>query len=235
MFLEQGEKFVKGVLYIVSTPIGNLEDITLRALRTLKEVELIAAEDTRRTRKLLSHYQIHTPLVSYFAHNKIRREKYLLKMLGEGKRIALVSEAGTPGISDPGYSLIRAVLEAGMDIIPIPGPTALISALGVSGLPIHEFVFIGFLSSKGGRRKRELQNLEAETKTIVIYESPHRLLATLRDILEIFGDRDSAVARELTKKYEEISRDKVSLQIAKFTAVPPRGEFVIVVEGKRTS
>jgi len=229
------EEFIKGTLYIVSTPIGNLEDITLRALRTLKEVDLIAAEDTRHTRKLLSHYRIHTPLLSYFTHNKIRRERQFLKQLEEGQSVALVSEAGTPGISDPGYSLVRAVLEAGMDIVSIPGPTALISALSLSGLPTHEFIFVGFLSSKSGRRKKELQNLKAETRTIVFYESPHRLVAALRDILEILGDRHAVIARELTKKYEEICRGKVSRQLTKFTAARPRGEFVIVVEGEQTS
>jgi 16S rRNA (cytidine1402-2'-O)-methyltransferase len=229
------EGFIKGTLYIVSTPIGNLEDITLRALRTLKEVDLIAAEDTRHTRKLLSHYRIHTPLLSYFTHNKIRRERHFLKQLEEGKSLALVSEAGTPGISDPGYSLIRAVLEAGMDLVSIPGPTALISALSLSGLPTHEFIFVGFLSSKSGRRRKELQNLKPETRTIILYESPHRLVATLRDILEIFGDRYLVIARELTKKYEEICRGKVSRQLTKFTATRPRGEFVIIVEGKQAS
>lgn len=199
----------------------------------MKEVDLIAAEDTRRTRKLLSHYQIHTPLVSYFTYNKIQRERYLLKQLGEGKGVALVSEAGTPGISDPGYSLIRAVLEVGITVIPIPGPTALVSALSISGLPIHEFIFVGFLSSKGGRRRKQLQKLELETRTIIIYESPHRLVATLKDIMEVFGDRYLVIARELTKKYEEISREKVSRQLAKFIAVRPRGEFVIVAEGKQ--
>lgn len=198
----------------------------------MKEVDLIAAEDTRRTRKLLSHYQIHTPLVSYFTHNKIRRERYLLKQLEEGKRIALVSEAGTPGISDPGYSLIRAALEARMDIVSIPGPTALISALSISGLSTHEFIFVGFLSSKGGRRRKQLQDLKSETKTIVLYESPHRLIATLRDILEVLGDRYSVITRELTKKYEEISREKVSQQLTKFMDAQPRGEFVIVIEGQ---
>ncbi len=226
-----GEKEI-GTLYIVSTPIGNLEDITLRALRTLKEVDLIAAEDTRHTRKLLSYYHIHTPLVSYFTHNKTRREKSLLRQLADGKNVALVSEAGTPSISDPGYSLIRAILKAGMAVVSIPGPTALISALSVSGLPTHEFIFLGFLSPKSGRRKRQLQDLKAETKTIVLYESPHRLIATHRDILEVLGDRCSVIARELTKKYEEISREKVSQQLTKFIAARPRGEFVIVVEGK---
>ena len=199
----------------------------------MKEVDLIAAEDIRHTRKLLSHYQIHTPLVSYFTYNKIQRERYLLKQLGEGKEVALVSEAGTPGISDPGYSLIRAVLEARMPVVSIPGPTALVSALSISGLPTHEFIFVGFLSSKGGRRRKQLQNLELETRTIVIYESPHRLIATLQDILKVLGDRYSVITRELTKKYEEISREKVSRQLTKFMAARPRGEFVIVIEGKQ--
>lgn len=217
----------------MSTPIGNLEDITLRALRTLKEVDLIAAEDTRKTRKILSRYQFHTPLVSYFTHNKIQRGKQLLRQLGEGKNIALVSEAGTPGISDPGYSLIQMALAEDVKIISIPGPTALISALSVSGLPTHDFIFTGFLSPKRGRRKHQLENLKTQKRTLVIYESPHRLLKSLEDILEVLGDRKAVIARELTKKFEEICRGSISELLTKFENSPPRGEFVIILEGQR--
>ncbi len=222
----------QGTLYIVSTPIGNLEDVTLRALRILKEVDLIAAEDTRRTRKLLSHYQIHTPLVSYYTYNRLRREKYLLGKLRGGKDVALVSEAGTPGISDPGYSLIQAAIEKGISLVPIPGPSALISALSISGLPAHSFLFLGFLSSKSGRRKRQLKDVSAEPRTIVLYESPHRLLSTLKDILDVLGDRLVVITRELTKKYEEVARGKVSQLLDKFTKARPKGEFVLIVAGE---
>lgn len=222
----------QGNLYIVSTPIGNLEDVTLRALRTLKEVDLIAAEDTRRTRKLLSHYQIHTPLVSYYTYNRLRREKYLLARLRGGKDIALVSEAGTPGISDPGYSLIQVAVEEGINLIPVPGPSALISALSIAGLPANSFLFLGFLSPKSGRRRRQLKDVSAEPRTIVFYESPHRLLSTLRDILEVLGDRLVVITRELTKKYEEVARGKARELLDKFTRTKPRGEFVLIVEGK---
>lgn len=222
----------QGTLYIVSTPIGNLEDVTLRALRTLKEVDLIAAEDTRRTRKLLSHYQIHTPMVSYYTYNRLWREKYLLRELRGGKNVSLVSEAGTPGISDPGYSLIQAAIEKGINLVPIPGPSALISALSISGLPAHNFLFLGFLSSKSGRRRRQLKGVKGEPMTIVLYESPHRLLSTLKDILEVLGDRLTVITRELTKKYEEVARGKVSQLLDKFARAKPRGEFVLIVEGK---
>lgn len=232
MDLISSEDMAQGTLYIVSTPIGNLEDVTLRALRTLKEVDLIAAEDTRKTRKLLSYYQIHTPLVSYYTYNRLRREKYLLARLRGGKDVALVSEAGTPGISDPGYSLIQVAIEGGINLVPVPGPSALISALSISGLPAHSFLFLGFLSSKPGRRRRQLKDVRGELRTIVLYESPHRLLSTLKDMAEVLGDRLVVITRELTKKYEEVARGKASQLLDKFIKVRPKGEFVLIIEGE---
>ena len=222
---------MSGILYIVSAPIGNLEDITLRALRILKEADLIAAEDTRHTRKLLSRYDIHTPTISYFEHNEIRRSKLLLDKLEGGSDIALVSNAGTPAISDPGYHIIKMCIEAGVDIVPIPGPSALLAAAVVSGFPLHNFVFEGFSPVKGARRRKKLNILRNEPRTVVFYESPHRLLKFLADALEILGDRELVIGRELTKMYEEIYRGSVSQAIQKFTEAKPRGEFVIVIRG----
>ena len=221
----------EGVLYIVSTPIGNLEDITLRALRTLKEVNLIAAEDTRHTRRLLAHYEIHTPTTSYFEGNQIQKGEKLVARLKAGESIALVSDAGTPTISDPGYRLLTQCIEADIPIIPIPGPSACIAAASVAGLPLHNFVFEGFLSPKSGRRKRQLTELREEKRTLIFYESPHRVIVFLQDVLDIFGDRQVSVARELTKKFEEVFRGKVTEAIEKFQETSPRGEFTIVIEG----
>ncbi len=222
---------MNGSLYLVSTPIGNLEDITLRGLKTLKEVDLIACEDTRRTLKLLNHYQIRNHLVSYFEHNRIRRGRYLIGKLKEGKNIALVSDAGTPGISDPGFHLVKLAVESGIRIIPIPGPTALIAALSVSGLPTHNFLFHGYLSPKKGKKRKELESLRDERGTIILYESPHRLLSTLRDVLEVLGNRSLVVTRELTKIYEEAVRGRATEVLAKFEKRKPRGEFVILIQG----
>ena len=221
----------EGVLYIVSTPIGNLEDITLRALRVLKEVNLIAAEDTRHTRRLLTHYEIRTPITSYFEGNQIQKGEKLVARLKAGESIALVSDAGTPTISDPGYRLLIQCIEAGIPIIPIPGPSACIAAASVAGLPLHNFVFEGFLSPKSGRRKRQLTNLCKEKRTLIFYESPHRIIAFLQDVLAVFGDRRVSVARELTKKFEEVFRGTVTEAIEKFQETSPRGEFTIVIEG----
>ena len=221
----------EGVLYIVSTPIGNLEDITLRALRTLKEVNLIAAEDTRHTRRLLAHYEIHTPTTSYFEGNQIQKGEKLVARLKGGESIALVSDAGTPTISDPGYRLLIQCIEADIPIIPIPGPSACIAAASVAGLPLHNFVFEGFLSPKSGRRKRQLTELREEKRTLIFYESPHRVIVFLQDVLEVFGDRQVSVARELTKKFEEVFRGKVTEAVEKFQETSPRGEFTIVIEG----
>ena len=223
-----------GVLYIVGTPIGNLEDITLRALRILKEVDLIAAEDTRHTRQLLTHYDIHTPSTSYFEGNQIKKGEKLIGRLKAGDAIALVSDAGTPTISDPGYRLVVQCIEADIPIVPIPGPSACIVAASVAGLPLHNFVFEGFLSPKRGKRKRRLTELREERRTLIFYESPHRLISFLQDVLEVFGDRRVVVARELTKKFEEIFRGVVSEAIEKFQAASPRGEFTVVVAGKES-
>ena len=221
----------EGVLYIVSTPIGNLEDITLRALRILKAVDLIAAEDTRHTRRLLVHYEIDTPTTSYFDGNQIQKGEKLVARLKVGESIALVSDAGTPTISDPGYRLLIQCIDADIPIIPIPGPSACIAAASIAGLPLHNFVFEGFLSPKSGRRKRQLAELSEEKRTLIFYESPHRIVVFLQDVLDVFGDRQVSVARELTKKFEEVLRGTVTEAIQKFQETSPRGEFTIVIEG----
>ena len=218
-----------GTLYIVATPIGNLEDITLRAVETLKSVDLIAAEDTRHTKILLDRYQIKAPTTSYFEYNKIQKTEYLLKVLKEGNSVALVSDAGTPGISDPGYRIIRMCIDNSIPVIPIPGPSGLVTALTISGKPTDKFTFEGFLSNKGAKRKNQLKKLKEEGRTAVLYESPHRILKLLADILEVYGDIDICLARELTKKFEEVRREKVSETIAHFTAHPPKGEFIVIV------
>lgn len=215
-------------LYVVATPIGNLEDITLRAIRILKEVQLIAAEDTRKTHILLSAYDIKTPTTSYHEHNKLTKLDYILKQLEEHD-VALVSDAGMPGISDPGYELIKEVSKKNIPIIPIPGPSALISSLVVSGLPTDSFVFLGFLPHKSGERKKVLKNRENDKASLVFFESPHRIVDSLKDILEILGDRRISVCREISKIYEEIYRGTVSQSIEHFRE--PRGEFTIVIEG----
>lgn len=217
------------MLYIVSTPIGNLKDITFRAIETLKAVDLIAAEDTRHTKILTDHYGITTHQTSYFEHNQIKKADYLLGLLREGKNIALVTDAGTPGISDPGYYLIRLARENDIPIAVIPGPTALIAALSLSGLPAHNFVFEGFLPVKSGGRRKKLEELRDEKRTVIFYESPHRLVKTLRDIAEILGDREVVIARELTKKFEEIKKAPASDLIKHFTQHKPRGEFVLLL------
>jgi 16S rRNA (cytidine1402-2'-O)-methyltransferase len=216
-------------IYVVATPIGNLEDITLRARRVLREVKLIAAEDTRKTNRLLSRYDIKTPMTSYFEHNKMTKLDYLLDYLQKDD-IALVSEAGMPGISDPGYELIAAAGQRGIDIIPVPGPSAVTTALAVSGLPTDRFVYIGFLPPKSGERRRALQSVADETGTIIVLETPHRLPAALDDILSVLGDRRMTVCRELTKLHEEVFRGKVSEAIIHF--VKPKGEFTLVIEGR---
>ena len=217
------------VLYVVSTPIGNLEDISLRALRLLKQVDLIAAEDTRTTRNLLNFYDIKTPLTSYHEHNKRAKLGYLLDCLKE-KDVALVSEAGMPGLSDPGYELITAAIEREIPVVPVPGASAVITALVVSGLPANQFLYLGFLPRRQGVRRRLLRSVADEPRTMVAFEAPHRILATLEDALEIFGDRRVAVCRELTKVYEEVFRGKMSQAITHFAQT--RGEFTLVIEGK---
>lgn len=222
----------KGVLYIVSTPIGNLEDITLRALRVLKEVDLIAAEDTRHTSILLKHYEISKPLTSYFEGNELKKKEFILSKLQAGEKVALLSDAGTPGISDPGFRLIKAAIENKIPVIPIPGPSAIITALSISGLPTDSFLFKGFLSHKSKKRREQLEQLKEIKETIILYESPHRVKETLRDILEILGDRDIVLARELTKLYEEVLRGKISEILNKIEARKIKGEITLVISGK---
>ncbi|MBM4446708.1 MAG: 16S rRNA (cytidine(1402)-2'-O)-methyltransferase [Chloroflexi bacterium] len=216
-------------LYIVATPIGNLEDVSLRALRLLKQVNLIAAEDTRTARKLLNAYDIKTPLTSYHEHNKRAKLGYLLDCLKE-KDVALVSEAGMPGLSDPGYELIATAIEHGIPVVPVPGASAVITALVVSGLPANQFLYLGFLPRRKGARRRLFKSLADEPWTLVAFEAPHRLLETLSDALGVFGNRKVAVCRELTKVYEEVFRGILSQAIEHFGQ--PRGEFTVVIEGK---
>ena len=216
-------------LYVIATPIGNLEDISMRALRLLREVKLIAAEDTRTTRHLLGAHDIKTPLTSYHEHSKRAKLDYLLDFL-EREDLALVSEAGMPGLSDPGYDLIVAAIEHGVSVVPIPGASAVITALAVSGLPTDQFLYVGFLPRRKGQRQRILSSLLEELRTIVAFETPHRLNEALLDIEEILGNRRISVCRELTKVHEEIFRGRVSQAREHF--VKPRGEFTLVVEGK---
>ena len=215
-------------LYVVATPIGNLEDVTLRALRVLREVSLIAAEDTRTTRKLLTHHGIHNRLLSYNEHNKAARLPKLLASLRDGD-VALVSEGGTPVISDPGLDLVAAAWEAGFDVSPVPGPSAVTAALAVSGLSARQFIYLGFLPRRSGERRRLFASLRDDPRTIVAFESPHRLRRSLTDLLAELADRRLAVCRELTKRFEEVFRGSVSEALEHFAA--PRGEFTLVVEG----
>jgi 16S rRNA (cytidine1402-2'-O)-methyltransferase len=223
-----------GTIYIVSTPIGNLEDITLRALRTLREVDLIAAEDTRKSRKLLSHYQISTPITSYHDHNKIKKAPELIKRVVAGIDLALVSEAGTPGISDPAYYLIQIAIKNDILIMPIPGATALIPALTISGLPTDRFVFEGFLPVKPGKRHKRLEKLKGEERTIILYESPHRLLKLLGEIQTILGEREMVVVKEITKLYEKAYRGTASTISDRLKAEKIRGEFTVIIRSDNT-
>lgn len=222
----------KGTLYIVSTPIGNREDITLRALRILKEVDLVAAEDTRHTGLFLKHFGIQTPLTSYFEGNELRKKELILSKLMQGERIALVSDAGTPGISDPGFRLVQAAVENQIAIVPIPGPSAVIAALSVSGLPTDAFLFKGFLPHKMKKRRDLLKELADVRETLIFYESPHRISEALKDIHEVLGDREIVLTRELTKVYEEIIRGRVSEIRNQVGERPLRGEITLVVSGK---
>ena len=219
---------MSGVLYLVGTPVGNLKDITLRALETLKAVDLIVCEDTRQTTKLLRHYEIRKPTASLHEHNERSRAPELLEKLKAGRSIALVCDGGTPLINDPGWWLVHRAIEERLPVQWIPGATALIGALVLSGLPIDRFVFEGFLPAKPGARRKRLEALKAEEKTIVLYESPHRLLKTLADIRDVLGEIPMSCARELTKLFEEIRRGSVSEVMTHFSQHPPRGEFVLV-------
>lgn len=220
-----------GTLYLVGTPIGNLEDMSMRALRILREVALIAAEDTRQTRKLLTHFDIHTPLVSYHEHNQRTAGPHLIERLAAGEDVALVTDAGMPAISDPGEDLVRLAITAGIPVVPVPGPTALITALVVSGLSTGRFVFEGFLPTKKKDRQAALAELKRERRTWIVYEAPHRLLSTLEDLRRELGDRPMAAARELTKIHEEVVRGTPQQLLEHFQQHPPKGEFVLVIEG----
>jgi len=228
--LTSEDKKAMPTLYIVATPIGNLEDITLRALRILREVKLIAAEDTRRTKRLLTTYDIKTPMTSYHERNKWTKLGYILSQLGEVD-VALVSEAGMPGISDPGYELVVAASQRGIPVVPIPGPSAIVTALAVSGLATDKFTYVGFLPRKPGDRRRLLKSIADESSTILALETPHRLKAALDDILLVLGDRRTAICRQLTKLHEEVFRGTISQARDHFTE--PRGEFTLVIEGER--
>jgi 16S rRNA (cytidine1402-2'-O)-methyltransferase len=221
---------VTGKLFVVATPIGNLEDVSARALRVLREVDVIACEDTRRTRALLAHFDIHTPTVSYFEHNKLTRGAQLLRRLAEGRAVALVTDAGTPGISDPGFLLVRDARAAGVPVVPVPGASALTAALSAAGVPADRFAFDGFPPIKPGRRLNRLTALRALETTIVLYESPHRILATLEAIGTVFGEREIVVARELTKHFEELVRATPTAHRDRLTATGGvRGEFTIII------
>ena len=222
---------MRGLLYVVATPIGNLEDITLRAVRILQEVDVIAAEDTRHTRKLLAHLDIHTPLTSFHAHSGTARLERILRTLDEGKSVALVTDAGTPGIADPGQPLIAAAVEKEIPGIPVPGPTAAAAAASIAGFPGNMFCFLGFLPGRPSRRKRLLESVTDLPFTLVIYASPYRLLDDLETCLTCLGDREVAVARELTKVYEEVLRGTITEMLAHFADIQPRGEFTLVVRG----
>ncbi len=222
----------KGILYVVATPIGNLEDITLRALRVLKEVDLIAAEDTRHTLHLLHHFGIHTRLISYFEGNEFKRGEVILARLMRGDHVALVSDAGTPGISDPGYRLIRLAIQHEISVIPIPGPSAVITALSISGLPTDSFLFKGFLPNKSKRRKTLLKQLEEVKETLIFYEAPHRLVESLKDILEVLGNREMVLTRELTKMYEEVLRGNVTEILNQIENQKRKGEITLLIAGK---
>lgn len=222
-----------GRLLVVATPIGNLADITLRAIRVLGDANVIAAEDTRTTRKLLAHHGIRTPLVSYHEHNESVRTPELLKRMEAGDTVALVSEAGTPSISDPGYRLVSEAIAAGIAVEPVPGPSAILAAIVVSGLPSDSFVFEGFLPRRRTERRRRLESLADEPRTLVFFEAPHRLDHSLTDLLEVLGDRRVALCRELTKVHEEVRRGTLSELVAALQRRPVKGEIVLVVEGAR--
>jgi 16S rRNA (cytidine1402-2'-O)-methyltransferase len=222
-----------GTLYLVATPIGNLEDMSPRAIRILREASLIAAEDTRHTGKLLKHFEIETAITSYFEYNKLDKLNFILEKLSTGD-VALVSDAGTPAVNDPGYELVKAALASNYDVKPVPGPSAPIAALTVSGLPTDSFLYLGYLPHKTSERHKRLQEVESQPYTLVFLESPYRVVEALEDMLSILGDRRICVAREMTKMFEEYWRGNVSGALEHFKSQPPRGEFTLVLEGKTT-
>ena len=221
-----------GKLYLVATPIGNLGDITYRALETLKEVDLIACEDTRHTLKLLNHFNISKPLTSYYEHNRIEKGRVLVEDMKNGKNIALVTDAGTPAISDPGEDLVKLCMENDVDVVPVPGAAALINALIISGMDTGRFSFEGFLSVNKKSRLEHLEEEKNDTRTLIFYEAPHKLVRTLEDFLQYFGDRNISLVRELTKMHEECRKTTISKALEYYTDIQPKGEFVLVVEGK---
>ena len=222
----------KGKLYLVATPIGNMEDITIRALRTLRKASFIAAEDTRRTRKLLTHYKIRRPLLSYHDFNKTKVAPEIVGRIASGEDVALVSDAGSPGISDPGFLLVKLAIAEGIDVLSIPGASSVICALQISGLATHNFVFEGFLPRKKGKRRTKLETLKLEERTMIFFESPNRLRTTVAEMLEVLGDRKIAICRELTKLFEEVLRIRLSQVEGLFSNRAIKGEVVLVVEGK---
>lgn len=223
---------MQGKLYLCATPIGNLDDITLRVLKTLQEVDLIAAEDTRHSIKLLNHFDIKMPMTSYHEFNKVEKARYLVEKMREGTNVALITDAGTPGISDPGEELVKQCYEAGIELTSLPGPAACITALTISGMATRRFAFEAFLPSDKKEKKRILEELENETRTIILYEAPHRLQRTLGELYEALGDRRISICRELTKKYETVFRTTFSEAIKFYETEEPKGECVIVIEGK---
>jgi 16S rRNA (cytidine1402-2'-O)-methyltransferase len=220
-----------GILYLVATPIGNLEDMSPRAIRVLREASLIAAEDTRHTGTLLKHFGIDTPLTSYFEHNKLSKLDFILDKISHGD-VALVSDAGMPAINDPGYELVKAALASGFDVLPVPGPSAPISALAVSGLPTDSFLYLGYLPHKASERRKSVERISNSLYTLIFFESPYRIVESLEDILSILGDRKICVAREMTKMFEEYWRGTVSGALDYFKSQPARGEFTLVIEGQ---
>jgi 16S rRNA (cytidine1402-2'-O)-methyltransferase len=223
---------MSGILYLCATPIGNLEDITFRVIRTLKEVDLIAAEDTRHSIKLLNHFEIKTPMTSYHEFNKVEKAKHLVEQLLAGVNIALITDAGTPGISDPGEELVRQAYEAGISVTSIPGACAAVTALTLSGLPTRRFSFEAFLPSDKKERQRVLQELKNDTRTLILYEAPHRLVKTLQELFEALGDRRIALVKELTKLHEKVWQTTLSEAVTELKAQEPKGEYVLVLEGR---
>lgn len=223
---------MSGKLYLCATPIGNLEDITLRVLRTLKEVDIIGAEDTRNSIKLLNHFEIKTPMTSYHEYNKVEKAKYLVGKMLEGSNVALITDAGTPGISDPGEELVRQCIEAGVEVTSLPGPAACVTALTMSGLSTRRFAFEAFLPADKKERRDILNELKEESRTIIMYEAPHHLLSTLKEIREYLGNRKMSLCKELTKKHENMEQMYIDDFIGKFENEQPRGEYVLVIEGK---
>lgn len=223
---------MSGILYLCATPIGNLEDITFRVIRILKEVDLIAAEDTRHSIKLLNHFEIKTPMTSYHEFNKVEKAKYLVELLLTGQNIALVTDAGTPGISDPGEELVRQAYAAGIEVTSLPGACAAVTALTLSGMSTRRFCFEAFLPSDKKERQRILEELKAETRTIIIYEAPHRLLKTLKELIDTFENRNVTIIKELTKKHETVWQTTLSEAVDTFNMQEPKGEYVLVIEGR---